>query len=1131
MTTEELNIKRYSTSELYELLDVMPSIKDRELEMVIVEKINKYKENKEICHFFSQVYDHFFESIEEKEDMNEEDENIQLQLNEEEQHDNTLRIENMSNMDTIMSISTPQSKETPQPKEVAVTNPVQYSKDNLNPLLNQTIKRTVVIDSQYKNNESQSSTSFTYDLSDPLRDVVSLKLYSVQIPYTWYTINKDFGSNFLLLKGSSPGINNGNNDYIIDISAGNYSAQNLVDTVNESFKRTKSKNTDISFGTTDISYNPFTSTATIHVEIKKYFNETSYYLFFPSFVNPILNPSPQQRSYTIPGYLGFDSSTIPINIIYSVKNILPYKSVTANQDENNSIFVLSTTDNSNNYVNIIQYLSTIKYDSNNNAYTTEQYDLSSTILQTITLQLSLPSGNYSRDQLQENLNTQLTTNPYLYDSSLARIDRTDAAFSYYNMTLQLNQSTTINEANTKIAIQFPNEPSNIYPYPIWTGTNSCFYFDSSYTEVSNLYGATLLLTSSFFVTNNPTIYIKCIESGYVNVLNDYIVNVANAPNPTVGYLLTEYIAAINAAFAVTNAQTANNDLTISGISLQSSTPTLLFNINHTFTTSNYGIDFTDSVLNYFFDLSYNGTDLSGNLPNPSTGFTFTGFLPVSSSYSIPVDQSLNTIPPTLLTIYPQSSLGNSNADPFIVPFVYTLSTNTAISGSNLIYLNHLDIASDINNSIALYLDQNNENPVTSTNGIYGAIVNNSYTLTLTVNALKNLSQNEYQVLLYDTINGQPSYEGDSWKTLLGFENDTYDLLSFSVPGKPYSEFQGTLSVVGETITLYDNSNNFFYIKPLPSADGLYTTTPGQFANSDFNDIRIDIPPGIYTTTIQLISAINNALTNNPLTNGSYISQTTINATTDQYTKFRLNVNKLFTANDYSIVFYDTVSFVKCYVGDKGVRNTTWDTTLGWILGYHNETTYILSDFTDPTTNIATMTGDTSVNVNLYNYLLLSVDDFNQNRLNDGIVTITKNQISLPLPSYSSMSNFTCDICGNQISSGSTNVATNNLTLNQVYSLNQILNAQQNQPKTYTTGPFVKDVFGFIPLRLTGLQNGQTFTETSGQLQQQNRLYFGPVNIHRMSVTLYTDKGTILDLNGTNFVFSFECEQLYQKQKI
>ena len=1100
----DFNIDNYTNEELYKLMGVMPNITDRELEIVILENLKKYKEDETLSRFFLNVYDRFFEQ---EHDEQEHDEEKPL-------------IENMTS-----GTSTNIGPASDSVKAVALTNPLNYSKDNLNPLLNQTIKRIVSIDSQYRSSQYPYSTSFTLDLSEPLRDVVSIKLYSVQIPYTWYTINKDFGSNFLYLKGTSPGINNGNYNYIVDISAGNYSAQNLVINVNNSFIKNKSLYTDISFGITDISYNSFTSTATIQVEINKFFNETSYYLYFPSFINPILNPTPLQRSYTLPSYLGFDTSSIPINIIYSNKYILPYKSITAIGDENNSIFILSTIDNSNNYFNIIQYVGTIKYDTDNYAFITNEQDPSSNILQTITLQLTLPNGNYSRDQLQTNLNTQLQNNIYLYDSSLARIERTDAPFSYYNMTLVLNQSTTTNIPNAKIAVSFPNESS--YTYPIWTGTNSCFYFDPSYVEVSDLIGETSLLTSNFFITNTPTIYLQCTQVGYINPLNDYYIVVQNAPDTSIGYTLTEYINAINKAISVTNTATGNNNLTTSNFALILSTPTFIFDINTTFTTKNYGIDFTNSVLNYFYGTTYNGTDLSGNLS--TTIFTFGGLLVVASNYSIPVDSNLKTIPNNLVTIYPQTSLGNSNANPFNIPFIYTITANTQIQNGFLIYTNRLDLASDINNSIIQFTDQNGENPLTNTILSYTGVTNNAYVSQLSVSVLKNITQNGYNANLYDVVNGQPSYIENSWKTYLEFENNTYILSQYSITGTPYSQFTGTLIVFGESITLYDNSNNYFYIKPLPNADGLYTTTAGSYSNTYYNDIRVDISAGTYTTTIQLFEAINNAFTNNPLTKGSYISS--ITSESSEYTKLRLNVNKIFTANDYSIVFYDTESFVKCYVGDTSVRNTTWDTTLGWILGFQAEQVYPLSQYIDPSSNIATITGDTSVNTNLYNYLLLSLDDFNQNRINDGVVTITKNQISLPLPSYASMSNFTCDICGNKISSGSTNVATNNLTLNQVYSLNQVLNAQQNQPKTYTTGPFVKDVFAYIPLKVSGLQNGQSYVETSGQLQQQERLYFGPINIYRMSITLYNDKGTVLDLNGTNFSFSFICEQLYQKQKI
>jgi hypothetical protein len=1108
-----MDIKDYSENELYELLNVMPSVSDIELEAKILEKIKLYRDDEETHSFFLKVYDVFF---------NEEFNNDE-KVNDDE---DTKIIENLENMDkkattsaSATTLASAPATASASATQVALTNPLAYSKDNLNPLLNQTITRIVSIDSQYRSPQYPYSTSFTFDLSDPLRDVVSLKLYSVQIPYTWYTINKDYGSNFFYLKATSPGLNNGNHDYIVDISAGNYSATNLVTTLSNSMQQNKTLYTDISFGITDISYNTFSSTSTITIEIQKIYNETSYYVYFPTFINPIENPSPLLRSYTLPGYLGYDSQSIPVNVIYSLNDVLPYKSVTANGDMNYSIY---SVDTSNNYFNIIQYVGATQYDSNEFPYLTSVTDPLSTILQTITLQLSLPTGTYTRNQLQTNVNTQLQNNQYLFDSSLSRLDRTDAAYSYYNMTLLLNQTTTTNTQNVKLAVQFPSEST--YTYPIWTGTNSCFYFDPTQVEVSQLTAEAELLISSFFITDTPTIHLQCVEPGYENVLNDFYITVQNAPNPTLGYTLTEYSNAINQGF--TDASFTN-----SGFSFINSVPTLTFDTNTIFTSAQYGIDFTNSVLHTFYNMTYEGPTYSGNLPNPTTGLAFTGSLPIGAVYPIPVDASFNTIPPALITIYPQTTFGNANADPFIIPFVYTLSERTQIESGNLIYTNHLDIATDINRSISLFTDSNGDAVTSGTQFIYSGISGDSYTSVFTVNVFKNITQIGYDAILYDIVNGNPFFgTTNSWKKYLAFSQDSYDLSLYDIPDQPYSQIQGTLTVVGETLTLYDNSNNYFYIKPLPQIDGLYTTTLNPtFVNSYYNDIRIDIPAGTYNTTIELFSAINQTLSSNPLTRGSYITTTTIG--TLQYTTWQIIVNKIFTANDFSIVFYDTVSFVKCYIGDSSVRNVTWDTTVGWILGFQEDQSYALSKYTDPVTNIATVTGSTSVNVNLYNYFLLSLDDFNQNRLNDGVVTITKNQINLPLPSYSSLSNFTCDICGNQISSGSTNVATNNLTLNQVYAINQVLNAQQNPPKTYTTGPFVKDVFAYIPMRVAGLQNGQTFVETSGQLQQQNRLYFGPVNIHRMQITLYTDKGTVVDLNGNNFSFSFVCEQLYQKQKI
>jgi hypothetical protein len=57
--------------------------------------------------------------------------------------------------------------------------------------------------------------------------------------------------------------------------------------------------------------------------------------------------------------------------------------------------------------------------------------------------------------------------------------------------------------------------------------------------------------------------------------------------------------------------------------------------------------------------------------------------------------------------------------------------------------------------------------------------------------------------------------------------------------------------------------------------------------------------------------------------------------------------------------------------------------------------------------------------------------------------------------------------------------------------------------------------------------GSVYVEFGGSLQLQQRLYFGPVNIHRMTIQLLNDRGNQVDLNGANWSFSLVCEQLYR----
>ena len=129
-----------------------------------------------------------------------------------------------------------------------------------------------------------------------------MKLYSVQIPYTWYTINKMFGSNFFYIKGNSPGINNGDHDIKVEIDSGTYTGDGIVKAINDQFtfltgvrndaeikyNSLYSSIVDLSFGETKVSYQLGANNSKIVFEfdLKKKYNETDYQLYFPTWSTP-----------------------------------------------------------------------------------------------------------------------------------------------------------------------------------------------------------------------------------------------------------------------------------------------------------------------------------------------------------------------------------------------------------------------------------------------------------------------------------------------------------------------------------------------------------------------------------------------------------------------------------------------------------------------------------------------------------------------------------------------------------------------------------------------------------------------------------------------------------------------------
>ena len=103
-----------------------------------------------------------------------------------------------------------------------------------------------------------------------------------------------------------------------------------------------------------------------------------------------------------------------------------------------------------------------------------------------------------------------------------------------------------------------------------------------------------------------------------------------------------------------------------------------------------------------------------------------------------------------------------------------------------------------------------------------------------------------------------------------------------------------------------------------------------------------------------------------------------------------------------------------------------------------------------------------------------------------------------------------------------------LTQAQLYTINQINKNNANLTNYLAKAPTSSDILAILPIKTsTGVPTGSLLVEFSGSLQDNTRVYFGPVNIERMAVKLLDDKGNVLNLNGNDWCCTIICECLYQ----
>ena len=242
-----------------------------------------------------------------------------------------------------------------------------------------------------------------------------------------------------------------------------------------------------------------------------------------------------------------------------------------------------------------------------------------------------------------------------------------------------------------------------------------------------------------------------------------------------------------------------------------------------------------------------------------------------------------------------------------------------------------------------------------------------------------------------------------------------------------------------------------------------------------------------------------------------------------------------------VVFYDFTGVLQCDITCKS-NNHYFNNTLGWLMGYRLPYINV-----DPSGN----TASSILDLNGPKYLILVIDDFNQNHVNNSIVSITQLSNKLKIPSYFSPDlPFACINPTNNLNQLITSQnglliagkfendysptqivlpsAPRTLTNAQLYAINEINKNNNNLTNYISRAPTSSDIFAIIPIKTsTGVPTGSLLVEFSGSLQDSSRTYFGPVDIDRMAVKLLDDKGNVLNLNGNDWCFTLVCEWLYQ----
>lgn len=252
-------------------------------------------------------------------------------------------------------------------------------------------------------------------------------------------------------------------------------------------------------------------------------------------------------------------------------------------------------------------------------------------------------------------------------------------------------------------------------------------------------------------------------------------------------------------------------------------------------------------------------------------------------------------------------------------------------------------------------------------------------------------------------------------------------------------------------------------------------------------------------------------------------------------------NKSARTVKFKITFFDPKRVLDCGAGCR--QSNKINNCLGWILGFRNNSVYtsvlynsfaldgMVYDIPDPF-GINPLTSEAVIDTYGPKYFMLVLDDYKNNRINGGIVSVTNTETRLDQPYYYD-SDIPCESIPDPFGGPTDKITVNipseprTLTEAQLYAVNEIRRNRDLTRVDRVAEPTSSNVFAMVNFNKNGLAIGSTISESGLALSTFTRDYFGPVTLQRLKVTLVDDNGFVVNLNGNDWSFTFAAKSLYE----